>query len=89
MVPVSEAGAMVRVRLFAAAKAAAGVAELDIAPGTAGSIIDGLIASYPQLALILPSCSFLIDGVQSSQPVGLAAVEGGSVLDVLPPFAGG
>jgi len=80
---------MVRVRLFAAAKAAAGVAELDVAPGTVASISDGLIAIHPQLALVLPLCSFLIDGMQSSRPVGLAAVEGGSILDVLPPFAGG
>lgn len=89
MVPVIEADAMVRVRLFAAAKAAAGVAELDVAPGTIGSISDGLIATHAQLALILPACSFLINGMQSSQPAGLAVVESGSVLDVLPPFAGG
>ncbi|MDO9485199.1 MAG: MoaD/ThiS family protein [Actinomycetota bacterium] len=86
---MSAAEGVVRVRLFAAAKAAAGVAEVLLEPGTIASISVELIARYPALATVLPACSFLIDGVQPSDPGGVAFIVAGSVLDVLPPFAGG
>ncbi|MFC3687030.1 hypothetical protein [Aquipuribacter hungaricus] len=61
------------------------------AAGTAGpasvqDVLDGLVASYPGVARVLPACSYLLDGVAArpAQPLGQART-----LDVLPPFSGG
>ncbi|MDO8732211.1 MAG: MoaD/ThiS family protein [Actinomycetota bacterium] len=86
---MSDKSGVVHVRLFAAAKAAAGIAEIDVAAGTIGSISRELISQFSALASILPSCSFLVDGAQPPQGGDLASVGRGAVLDVLPPFAGG
>lgn len=86
---VSGSDGVAHVRLFAAAKAAAGTAELDVASGTIDSISTELIAHCSALAQILPACSFLVDGLQASEHAGSTPVGTGSVLDVLPPFAGG
>jgi sulfur-carrier protein len=86
----------VRVRYFAGARAAAGVAEETVRvlrPGhggqvSAGDVIDAVLALHPgQLARVVASCSFLLDGVAvRDRAVGVAD---GAELDVLPPFAGG
>ncbi len=78
-----------RVRLFAAAKAAAGTAEIEVQAGTIATISAALAARYSALATVLPVCSFLIDGKQAGQEPSRSRVEAGSVVDVLPPFAGG
>ncbi|MBZ3907849.1 MoaD/ThiS family protein [Streptomyces brasiliscabiei] len=79
------------VRYWAAAKAAAGIAE---EPYDAATLADALTAArdrHPgELDRVLRRCSFLVDG----NPVGTRAhetvrlAEGGTV-EVLPPFAGG
>ncbi|WP_200306745.1 MoaD/ThiS family protein [Streptomyces adelaidensis] len=79
------------VRYWAAAKAAAGVAE---EPYDAATLADALTEArerHPgELVRVLLRCSFLIDG----DPVGtrehetVRLAEGGTV-EVLPPFAGG
>ena len=79
----------VRVRLFAAAKAAAGVSELHVRSGSIASICVEMIEHHSALAKVLPRCSFLIDGIQPAEVGGTAEVPAGAVLDVLPPFAGG
>ncbi|CAM5253487.1 MoaD/ThiS family protein OS=Streptomyces tendae OX=1932 GN=GUR47_25740 PE=4 SV=1 [Streptomyces tendae] len=83
--------AKVTVRYWAAAKAAAGVAE---EPCDAATLADALAAvreRHPgELTHVLLRCSFLVDG----DPVGtrghetVRLAEGGTV-EVLPPFAGG
>ncbi|GGJ44849.1 MoaD/ThiS family protein [Streptomyces brasiliensis] len=83
--------AKVTVRYWAAAKAAAGVAE---EPYDAANLAEALAAvreRHPgELTRVLLRCSFLIDG----EPVGkrghetVRLAEGGTV-EVLPPFAGG
>jgi molybdopterin converting factor small subunit len=79
------------VRYFAGARAAAGVAEERVELATAGSVADALAAVStrrgPALLRILPSCSFLLNGVAVHDHG--TAVPDGSELDVLPPFAGG
>lgn len=79
----------VTVRYFAAARAAAGVDEEPVTAGaTVGGILSAIqVAHGAELSRVLTRCSYLLDGV---------AVHGvdtptrdGSVLDVLPPFAGG
>lgn len=85
----------VRVRYFAAARAAAGVAEevvrvgrsTEVAP-TAGDAIDAVTAAHgDRLAAVVTACSFLLNGVAVRDRS--VEVHDGAELDVLPPFAGG
>lgn len=79
----------VDVRLFAAARAAAGVSSVSVAPGTLASITEELTSLYPPLGSVLERCSFLVDGVAVHGDPENVRVPPGSELDVLPPFAGG
>ena len=78
------------VRYFAAAEAAAGVdtEELTVPAGaTVGQLVEQLSGRNPDLARVLPRCSYLCDGVavhDKAQPL-----LPGTTVDVLPPFAGG
>lgn len=85
------------IHYFAAARAAAGVnAETVPAPAagtTVGELLDsraaelrGATDSGMTLADILPRCTFLVDGANTS---GEKPVDGARRIDVLPPFAGG
>ncbi|MFJ8542978.1 MoaD/ThiS family protein [Streptomyces sp. NPDC093586] len=83
--------AKVTVRYWAAAKAAAGVAEEPYEAATLADALDAVRTSHPgELTRVLLRCSFLVDG----DPVGTRAhgtvrlTDGGTV-EVLPPFAGG
>lgn len=79
--------AEVTVRYWAAAKAAAGVAEEQHAAGTLGELVRDLGgARGPALARVLERCSFLVDGVRGHPETPLVA---GVTVEVLPPFAGG
>lgn len=80
---------LVRVRLFASARAAAGCDQVGVLPGTLDEVIDGLHAAYPALASVTPVCSFLVDGVSARPHEDGPPIAAGSALDVLPPFAGG
>ena len=79
------------VRYFAGARAAAGVAEERVElPSDRSSVADALAAVRARrsgLDRVLPSCSFLLDGVAVHDHA--TAVPDGGELDVLPPFAGG
>ncbi|MCJ1694675.1 MoaD/ThiS family protein [Rathayibacter caricis DSM 15933] len=78
----------VRVRYFAAAKAALGRAsdEFDELPDVA-ALEARLVEDSPESAAVLGRCSYLVDGVSTTdRATPLAA---GSSVDVLPPFAGG
>jgi sulfur-carrier protein len=91
--------AIVTLRYWAAAKEAAGVAEETIQAGTLAEALaaagrqgagGGERAQDPRLRAVLSRSSFLIDG----NPVGSRAPEAvmlsdASVIEVLPPFAGG
>jgi molybdopterin synthase sulfur carrier subunit len=88
--------AMVTLRYWAAAKAAAGVPEEKVAADTlAAALARALAGGRPdergaQFRAVLARSSFLIDG----QPVGgrapdSVALADGAVIEVLPPFAGG
>jgi sulfur-carrier protein len=78
-------------RFWAAARAAAGVAEEPYDAGTLAEALAAARAAHgPELAKVLDRCSFVVD----EAPVGGRAhdavllTDGGSV-EVLPPFAGG
>ena len=87
-------GGEVTLRFWAAAREAAGAAQLACPAGTLAAALTGSVErSGPRgqaLARVLGRCSFLVDGspVGTREPATVVLTPG-SVVDVLPPFAGG
>ncbi|KAA9146292.1 MoaD/ThiS family protein [Microbacterium lushaniae] len=77
---------MMRVRFFAAAAEAAGTDVADRSEPTLDALRAALVHDHPDLGAVLPRCAVLVDGVRADADVPLT---GTSVIDVLPPFAGG
>lgn len=76
------------VRYWAAARAAAGRAEESIEPGPLDEVLAQLGERHGErLVRILGYCSYLLDGTPLRDRA--AVLPAGSVLEVLPPFAGG
>jgi molybdopterin converting factor small subunit len=78
---------MPEVHFFAAARAATGVHSAQLGATNLAELIQELSGAYPKLAPILPSCSYLLDGVACKNVD--AAISTSSKIDVLPRFAGG
>lgn len=78
---------MARVNLYAAARAAAGAELLEIGAGTFGALIDELASRNSDLAKLLPTCSYLLNG-ESCEDLSRTLTESDNI-DVLPQFAGG
>ncbi|HTY72472.1 MAG TPA: MoaD/ThiS family protein [Actinomycetes bacterium] len=81
----------VLVRYWAAARAAAGVDEERVeAPDVASLLAEIRGAHGPQLAAVLSRSSLLIDGsaLGARDPSSVVLTDS-SVVEVLPPFAGG
>ncbi|WP_067181664.1 MoaD/ThiS family protein [Microtetraspora niveoalba] len=77
------------VRYWAAAKAAAGVAEERFDAPTLGDLLAGISAN-PDLARVLRRCSFLVNGAPAgTRDPHTVDLPEGAVVEVLPPFAGG
>ena len=82
---------MAQLRYWAAAKDAAGVATDDVDAATLADALSAARAQHGErFTAVLGRCSFVVD----SDPVGgrdhaTVAVRPDSVVDVLPPFAGG
>jgi molybdopterin synthase sulfur carrier subunit len=78
----------VTVRYFAGARAAVGVdtetRDADTLDQLVGQLVD---AHGERLERVLTACSFLVDGTTTRDRALVLAP--GSVVDVLPPFAGG
>ncbi|MEO3875640.1 MoaD/ThiS family protein [Nonomuraea sp. B12E4] len=80
-----------KIRYWAAAKEAAGVAEEPYeAVTTLGELMTKITANRAELARVIQRCSFLVDG----SPVGKrhhdqVTLGDGATVEVLPPFAGG
>ena len=79
----------VEVHLFAAARAAAGTSDALCPSGTLDEITSALAEQFPDLAGVLPRCSYLVDEVAVHGDPATIRIAPGSRLDVLPPFAGG
>ncbi|NLD78395.1 MAG: MoaD/ThiS family protein [Acidimicrobiales bacterium] len=78
---------MALVRLFAAARTAAGTARDQVPGGTVAEVIDGTVARYgPDYAAVLASCKVWLNGVEvpGDTPVG-----DDDEIGVLPPVSGG
>ena len=81
-------GGVIRIRYWAAAKAAAGIAEEQVEPaGSLAAVLEVARERHgSRLAAVLERCSFLVDGQQAAPD---APLRDGAVVEVLPPFAGG
>ncbi|MFL5911959.1 MAG: MoaD/ThiS family protein [Mycobacteriales bacterium] len=79
---------MVTVRYWAGARAAAGREEETVDAGTVGDLMTALSAR-PDLARVLNAASLLVDGEAVRRDDTGHKLATGSVVDVLPPFAGG
>ncbi|WP_091229312.1 MoaD/ThiS family protein [Microbacterium sp. 3J1] len=77
---------MIRVRYFAAAAEAAGVDVEERDEQSLDELRAAVVAEHPALADILPRCAVMVDGVRSDDDRSLADA---TLIDVLPPFAGG
>lgn len=79
----------VRVRLFAAAREAAGTAETQVAPGPLPALLGALVERYgPRFAACLEVATVLVDG-DATPRAGDREVADGSEIAILPPVSGG
>jgi molybdopterin synthase sulfur carrier subunit len=82
---------MAQLRYFAAVKEAAGVAAEEVAASTLAEALAAARAQHSaRFTTVLARCSFVVDG----DPVGgrdhaTVGIGPDSVVDALPPFAGG
>ena len=77
----------IEIRYFAAARAAAGVSTSTCSPGTLASILGQISSGNPELERVIAQCSFLVDAI-AAHDLNMT-INAGSVIDVLPRFAGG
>ena len=78
----------VTVRYFAGARAASGVDTETRSAASLDELLGQIVAAHGErLERVLTACSFLVDGAQARDRAH--ALSPGSVVDVLPPFAGG
>lgn len=77
----------VRIRLYAAARSAAGQGEISVAPGRLDLILDVMAIDNSRLKQVFAQCSFLLDGVALHDKDVMIPAH--STVDILPPFAGG
>ena len=79
---------MVRVRLFAALREAAGVSEVKEPPGRLGDILSSLEERFGErFSAVLATASVLVDGGRVGDRD--AEVADGAEIALLPPFSGG
>jgi molybdopterin synthase sulfur carrier subunit len=78
---------MVRVRLFAALREAAGASEVQSAGRTVGQVVDALSGRYGErFAAVAEVSSFVVNGERAGRD---ATVAEGDELALLPPVSGG
>lgn len=80
---------MVTLRLFAAARDAAGSSVLQVSPGSCQEVLCAAAAGRSErFTRVLEVSSLICDGLRLDR-ASTDPVTAGSVIDVLPPFAGG
>ena len=82
---------MTTLRYWAAARAAAGVAEEQVDAGSLDTALSVAAERHGErLAAVLSVCSFVVDGDPAGRRDHASVpLRPGSVVDVLPPYAGG
>ncbi len=78
---------MITIRFFAAAREAVGKSEMEVDTGSLREILATLQNADSRLASVFGRCSYLVNGLAVHDFE--VAIESGSTVDVLPPFAGG
>ena len=79
---------LLTVRYYAGARAAAGVSAETITAASLDHLTEVLTDRHGErLAVVLKAASFLVDGLACHDR--RAALPDGTIVDVLPPFAGG
>ena len=79
-----------KIRYWAAAKEAAGVAEEPFDAVTLGELMTKITQDRAELARVVRRCSFLLDGSPvGKRPHADVILSDGVTVEVLPPFAGG
>lgn len=79
--------ALVTLRLFAAARVAAGAGRDQLAGATVGEVLDTAVARFgPGFAEVLPGCRIWVNGEPADRSDGL---QDGDEVAVLPPVSGG
>lgn len=83
--------ALVILNFWAAARAAAGAASESVVAGTVAEAIDAVLALHddPRFTRVIRASSLLVDGVSASPGVLSRPLDETTVVEVLPPFAGG
>jgi sulfur-carrier protein len=81
-------------RYWAAAREAAGTAEEQTSASTLAAALSTAVAERgtdgDRLAMVLRRCSFLVDGQQvGKRDPETVPLDPGTVVEILPPFAGG
>lgn len=82
---------MTTVRYWAGARAAAGTASEELDAATLADALAAAAAAHGErLERVLAVCAFVVDGDPvGARPHASVALQRGSLVDVLPPFAGG
>lgn len=82
----------ITVNLYAAARQAAQQSSLAVEADTLDEVKTELIRLFPELASVIPQCSFIVDGnslgISGNCNLNFENVSE-HVIDVLPPFSGG
>ncbi|NBE99761.1 MoaD/ThiS family protein [Nonomuraea sp. KC401] len=79
-----------KVRYWAAAKEAAGVAEESFDAATLDELMTQITQNRADLAHVVRRSSFLVDGLPvGKRPHAEVVLGDGATVEVLPPFAGG
>jgi len=78
---------VITVNFYAAAKASVGTSTLYVESNSIKNIINKLSLDYPKIVKIIPSCTFILDGLATQDLEQF--INEGSNLDILPKFAGG
>ncbi len=78
---------MAVLRMFAAAREAAGTGHAEFAASTVGEVLAKAVATYGEgFALVLPTCRIWVNGDAAGPET---AVDGSDEVAVLPPVSGG
>ena len=76
-------------RMFASARVAAGATEVHMPPGPTAEVLAALAAGLPpRFADVMAASSLVADGHRLDHTCS-TPILGGTIVDVLPPFAGG
>lgn len=86
----NRADAEVTIRYWASARAAAGCESERFAGHHVGDVLEAAAAAHTGLGVVLAVSTILLDGrpVTATEPLPAPASDG-TILEVLPPFAGG